>query len=187
MDLQNTTAFTSRKGILPVGKVLNLSTHSCLFRRRCSLPGCWLRLWKLHSVKLWDYSKRGIFRVIIKGFAKKLSFVQTNLKACKLSRERNVVADSCFCSDHVAMQVFFSFVCVCVWVCVSVHLPCQALARLVFCVAPPCGHWRHWSRCCSTQSTPGQGHLCCPENHPGERKRINGLGNYNILETKKKN
>lgn len=59
--------------------------------------------------------------------------------------------------------------------CICVFLPCQALGRLVSCVAPPCGRWRHWSRCCSTQSTPGQGHLCYPENHPGERKRGNGL------------
>lgn len=66
--------------------------------------------------------------------------------------------------------------------CVCVHLPCRVPGRLVFCVAPPCGRWRHWSRCCSTQSTPGQGHLCYPENHPGKRKKWNHLARkYNIL------
>lgn len=51
-----------------------------------------------------------------------------------------------------------------------VDLPCQAFERLCVCVVLPCDHWRHWSKCCSTQSTPGQGHLCCPENHPRKKK-----------------
>lgn len=122
--------------------------------------------------------------VIIKRFAQ--TFLQKNGRYPSWAGSENhgwqlfLLKPCCYACLNV-------FVCVCLCVaekqgkqwqtglCICAFLPCQALGRLVSCVAPPCGRWRHWSRCCSTQSTPGQGHLCYPENHPGERKRGNGL------------
>ena len=110
------------KGTLPSGKVWNLSAHSCPLCRHRSSPSCWLRLWKLHSAKLWDYSRRGIFRVIIKGFAekKKKKKIICRKQFEDMQTEQgagNAAAGGCFSLKPCCYDSFISTVCVNVCVC----------------------------------------------------------------------
>lgn len=115
------------KGTLPSRKVWNLSAHSCPLCRHRSSPSCWLRLWKLHSAKLWDYSRRGIFRVIIKGFAENKKKKDHLSKA--IWRHANWVGSGkrCgwrlfFAQTMLLWQFYFHCVCVNVFLVRSVFL-----------------------------------------------------------------
>lgn len=124
LDLRIAATFTLRKDTLTLREILNLCTHSWLFHRSCSLPvvGQDCGNYTARSYETVLKGGGGFFRVIIKGFAhkkKNWSFVQSNLKAFKLRREREMLRlTAVFAQTMLLCVFFFYFLLLCMCVCV---------------------------------------------------------------------